>query len=118
MWTRCLATLRILFFVVAAGSLQGEEPGVRIQIDALLDDPLPPDVKMRIMDYNIDDGAAASDTSRRSYSLLCSERHAEKRKEPKKLVEFEFTIDDKKAKSNSPKQSLVNRLGASLRRGI
>jgi hypothetical protein len=82
------------------------------------DSPLEPGVKMLATSYNIDDGQPASDTSTRNYNVICSERHAQKRKEPKQYVEFTFDINGKDERPQSPlfKTSLAHRLRWMARR--
>lgn len=81
------------------------------------DPPLDPGVNMLSTSYNIDDGQPDSDTSTRNYNIICSERHAQKLKEPKRYVEFTFDLNaDEKPESTFARTSFAHRVGWTLRR--
>jgi hypothetical protein len=124
--------LLVSVFVAAPGNVRSEEPKVRsIQIKlrdrqreatptefVLPDLPLDSDLKVLIHDFNIDDNVAAFDVSRRTYTIICSDRHAQLLKESKTLVvaDFHLNTKDEKDESIDARSSLVNRFGMTLRR--
>ncbi|HTN75204.1 MAG TPA: BON domain-containing protein [Pirellulaceae bacterium] len=133
MLTRFFRTLAFVvsLFVIVTECVSGEEPKlssteINLSDVSRADDPVlfdlvetPPTAETKVVtyDFNIDQELPMSDTSKRIYKVVCSERHAEQLKEPRQLVEFKFNLDttDKDTKAADPKPSLVNRFALTLR---